>query len=231
MSSAPRVWITRTQPGAETTAKRLRQMGWEPVVAPLLEVRAIPDAMRAAPAPHDITCLALTSPNTLDTIKDSLIAYQNVPAYAVGDTTAECARAAGLTRVQSAKGDIHALARLIGTQVAEGTVFAPSAREPAGDLPSLLPALTVIRLPVYETIETDVAVPRDLAAILVHSPRAARVLAPLLKAATTPPPRLITISDAAAAPLRDIFAAEIHIASTPDEDAVLRTLGNSESPV
>ena len=35
------IWVTRTQPGAEATAGRLRAMGFDPLVAPLLEVRAL----------------------------------------------------------------------------------------------------------------------------------------------------------------------------------------------
>ena len=231
MSKAPRVWITRTQPGADATASRLRQMGWEPVVVPLLEVRAINGAMNSAPAPDEIACLALTSPNTIDTIRGDLAAYRDVPTFAVGDATAECARNAGLTNVQSAKGDIQALARLIASQIKGGTVFAPGAQEPAGDLPALLPTLKVIRLAVYETVPTDADAPDAIDAILIHSPRAARLLAKQMQGQSGTNARVVTISKAAAAPLRDIFAAEIHIAVTPDEDAVLRTLGNSASPV
>lgn len=231
MSTAPRVWITRTQPGADATAARVRALGWEPVVAPLLEVHAISGAMDAAPAAQDIQCLALTSPNTIDAIRADLAAYRHLPAYAVGDATAEHARAAGLENVQSAKGDIHALARLIASQLSTGTVFTPGAKEPAGDLPGLLPHLNVMRLAVYETVPTAVQAPKNLTAILIHSPRAARIMATRIGTDQPSGLRVITISEAAAAPLRDIFAAEIHIADTPDEDAVLRTLGNSGSPV
>ena len=36
-----RVWVTRAQPQAEATAARLRAMGLEAVVAPVLETRPI----------------------------------------------------------------------------------------------------------------------------------------------------------------------------------------------
>ena len=35
------IWITRAQPGAQATAERVRGMGLEAVVEPLLEVRAL----------------------------------------------------------------------------------------------------------------------------------------------------------------------------------------------
>ena len=36
-----RVWITRAQPGADSTAARVRALGHEPLVAPLLAVRPL----------------------------------------------------------------------------------------------------------------------------------------------------------------------------------------------
>ena len=38
-----RVWITRAQPGADATAERVRALGHEAVVAPLLAVRPLSD--------------------------------------------------------------------------------------------------------------------------------------------------------------------------------------------
>lgn len=231
MSTAPRVWITRTQPGADATAERVRHMGWEPVVAPLLEVRALEWAMRSAPPPSDVACVALTSPNTLLTAREALAPYFDTPTFAVGDTTADAATAAGFTNVRSAKGDIHALAGLIARHIPTGTVFAPGALEPAGDLPALLPALNVVRLPVYETIETDAEMPANLAAVLAHSPRAARILAKRLNDCETSFLKIITISNAASAPLNGISGLKILTSSTPDEEGVLRALGNAPTPV
>lgn len=227
-SPAPRVWITRTQPGADATAERLLRLGWEPVVAPLLEVRAIPDAMQEAPAADTLAALALTSPNTLDAIGPELFAYRHLPAFAVGDTTAEAARRAGMDNVRSAKGDIHALARLIARHVPSGRIFAPGALQPAGDLPGLLADYSVIRLPVYETVDTGIAHPDNITAILIHSPRAASLLAMRRPVRAS---LVVTISEAATAPLKNYFDGEIRTSSTPDEEGVLRTLGNSPSPV
>ncbi|MEG1451383.1 uroporphyrinogen-III synthase [Brevundimonas sp.] len=227
MNASPRVWITRTQPRADITAHHVRDLGWEPVVAPLLEVRSITGAMSAAPSPADLTAVALTSPNTIKAIGSDLLAYKHLPVFAVGDTTAEAARSVGLSDVRSAKGDIHALARLIARDIAHGTVFAPGAREPAGDLPALLPDHQVIRLPVYETCDTGTKAPDNIAAILIHSPRAAR----LLCTHNIRTGLVVTISEAASAPLKGHFNGEIRTSPTPDEEGVLTTLGNSPSPV
>lgn len=229
--SAPRVWITRTLPAADITAERVRALGWEAVVVPLLSIRAIPYAMSSAPAPDTVSCLALTSPNTLDKIKDGLLAYSHLPVFAVGDTTADAARAIGLTNVVSAKGDIHALAAIIARQIPRGTVFAPGAREPAGDLPALLPSHKVRRLPVYEAYFTDARTPDDLAAVLIHSPRAARILVSNLGAQAARSITAVAISNAAATPLNGLNFKKIHIAATPDEEGVLTALGNAPTPV
>ena len=63
--SRPLVWVTRAQPGAAATAERLRAMGYEPLVAPLLEVRTLPGG------PIDLTgvaALAFTSASGILTI-------------------------------------------------------------------------------------------------------------------------------------------------------------------
>lgn len=229
--SAPRVWITRTQPGADATAERVRALGWTPVVTPLLEVRAIPDAMKAAPAAASIDALALTSPNTLAVLGSALATYRDVPAFAVGDTTAQAATAAGLTKVTSASGDIHALAALIADLIPSGTIFAPGAKEPAGDLPALLPSHSVIRLPVYETTQTDAASPVSIDTILVHSPRAARILASNTRGLGNTGTHIVAISEAAAAPLKACDFGKIVVSPTPDEEGVLTTLGNAPTPV
>ncbi|WP_415491802.1 uroporphyrinogen-III synthase, partial [Brevundimonas diminuta] len=46
--------------------------------------------------------------------------FRRHPVFAVGDATAEAARAAGFADVRSAAGDIHALARLIAAEAPPG---------------------------------------------------------------------------------------------------------------
>lgn len=217
-------------PGASATADRLSAMGFDPVIRPLLEVRSIAGAMANAPSPAGVACLAITSPNGVDAIKGGISLFAHLPVFAVGDTTALCAREAGFTDVQSASGDIKALARLITAKAPMGTVYAPGAAIPAGDLPALLPDRSVIRHPVYETVETEAAIPENVLIALVHSPRAGEILSRLLEK-NPYPLRAIAISDAAAAPLRSCLNTEIIIADHPDEEAMLRALGNSQTAV
>lgn len=230
-----RVWITRAQPGAARTAARLTTLGFEPVVASLLIIRPLADALAHAPDLTTVAALAFTSPNGVAAFAALTPALRDRPVFAVGDATAEAARDAGFADAHSAAGDIHALARLIAARTVDGLILAPGAAEPAGDLPALLPGRQVRRLPVYAAEESRLPAPADIDAVLVHSPRAARALVAALAAALPPHtsvPRLaICISAAAGAPLAGLDFSEIRIAATPDEPAMLTALGKSAGPV
>ncbi|MNI03698.1 uroporphyrinogen-III synthase [compost metagenome] len=231
MTPIRRVWVTRAEPGAARTADRLRALGFTPIVAPLLTLAPLPGALDAAPSPDAVAVLALTSPNGVEAFAPLIPRFRDHPVFAVGDATAEAARAAGFADVRSASGDIHALARLIAAEAPPGPLLAPGAREPAGDLPALLPDRPVQRLPVYAAFETHGPAPEPFDAVMLHSPRAARALAADLARPASTGRVAICISDAAAAPLRPFDFAEIRIAAAPDEAAMLSALGKPPAPV
>ena len=182
MTPIRRVWVTRAEPGAARTADRLTALGFTPIIAPLLTLAPLPEALHAAPDPAAVAALALTSPNGVEAFAPLIPRFRDHPVFAVGDATAEAARAAGFADVRSAAGDIHALARLIAAEAPPGPLLAPGAREPAGDLPALLPDRPVQRLPVYAAFETHAPAPEPFDAVMLHSPRAARALASILAA-------------------------------------------------
>ena len=103
------VLVTRPAAEAEGTAARLRAMGFTPVIAPLLRVRALPLRPRARPgrAPGRAEAVLVTSGNAV-----AGVAGLGLPVLAVGDATAERARAAGLRDVLSAGGDAGSLLAL-----------------------------------------------------------------------------------------------------------------------
>lgn len=231
MTPIRRVWVTRAEPGAARTADRLTALGFTPLVAPLLTLAPLPGALDAAPSPDAVAVLALTSPNGVEAFAPLIPRFRDHPVFAVGDATAEAARAAGFANVRSASGDIHALARLIAAEAPPGPLLAPGAREPAGDLPALLPDRPVQRLPVYAAVETHAPAPEPFDAVMLHSPRAARALAADLPRAASSGRIAICISEAAAAPLRPFDFVEIRIAAAPDEPAMLSALGKPAAPV
>lgn len=230
MAGGGRVWITRAQPGADRTAGRTAALGFVPVVAPLLAIRPIPDAFSGLPADVPdlaaVEALAFTSPNGVAAFA-ALVPpprLRALPVFAVGDATAEAARAAGFADARSASGDIHDLARLIRSSWTGGLILNPGAQEPAGDLAALTAGLPVRSLPVYAAHETAAAAPAfDI--VLIHSPRAARALARIAAPSDAAGRLAVCISAAAAAPLAGLGFAEIRLAAAPDEASLLTALG------
>ncbi|WOB78562.1 uroporphyrinogen-III synthase [Brevundimonas nasdae] len=227
MSLTPkRVWITRAEPGAARTADRLRDMGFEAIVAPLLAIKHLtPPVPDLAP----FAALAFTSINGVAAFA-ALTPRRDLPAFAVGDATAQAAHDAGFTNVCSASGDLHALARLIAGAIANADVLVPQAEIPAGDLAAALTAararnVSIQSLTVYRAIETSVAAPALFDAVLIHSPRAGKALAKrghdaLAHAVLT------CISPAAAAPLAALGLTP-DVAKSPDETSLLTILNTT----
>jgi uroporphyrinogen-III synthase len=148
----------------------------------------------------------------------------------VGAATAQAARAAGFEAVLSADGDVEALAEGIGARRGElrGAVLHPGAAEPAGDLAGALEkhGVEARRLVLYETGPVELAPERlDILgrsdAVLLHSPRAARVLANLLKAHPAPALRALGLSPAVIKPLMRVKLAGRLAAPVPQEGALL----------
>ena len=216
-----RVWVTRAMPGAEVTAGRLRALGFDAVVAPLLQVRPV------GHGPIDLTGVGAIAFTSINAVEAFVVrsAERGARVFAVGATTAAAARSAGFTDVVSSEGGVAALATTIAAHAHEigGDVLHPAAAEPAGDLSDA--GAPVRRLTVYETVAT----PRDTAlealipgfhAALVHSAKAARLLADILRENPAPALRLLCLSPAVAAPL----TGEISTAALPNEEALLNLL-------
>ncbi|MGH7156100.1 MAG: uroporphyrinogen-III synthase, partial [Acetobacteraceae bacterium] len=100
------VLITRPQAGSEMIAIQVAKLGLQPVVAPLSEIRDLTPAL-----PDSAAAVLLTSGNAAAAVPAWA---HGLPVFAVGDATAERARAAGCANVHSARGDAGDLARLVG---------------------------------------------------------------------------------------------------------------------
>ena len=220
MSSQPphRIWITRTRP--EGAAAQLRAAGFEPVSAPVLETRAVAADVDLA----GVDALAFTSATGVRAFAD-LSLDRELTVFAVGEGTAAAARAEGFDSIQTSNGDVVALAAFIA-DARPGLVLNPTAGEPAADLPALLAeqGVTARSLVVYETFPTGVAVPPGIDSILIHSPRAARIVAGQMTADRARALAVFAISEAAASPLRALPFARIATAPFPDEASLLDLL-------
>lgn len=220
---APLVWITRAEPGASATAGRVRAMGWTPLVAPLLEASTLPATLDLS----GIAAVAFTSAQGVRAF--AALTDTRLPAFTVGEATAEAARAAGFDSVRSADGDVAALAELIAG-ADPGPVLHAGALHPAGDLTGDLAArgLSARAVALYDTlpVEPAAALARldEIGVVLVHSPRAAALLAGILRPRPAPDRRLLALSEAVAAPLRTLENAKIAVAPFPNEASLLNLL-------
>jgi uroporphyrinogen-III synthase len=224
-----RVWITRSQPGADATAERVRALGHEALVAPLLAMRAL-DGVRIDLA--GVVALAFTSANGVRAFADNS-PDRSLKVFAVGAATAQAARGVGFRTVLSADGDVDALAEGIAARRNElrGVVLHPGAAEPAGDLTGALElrGVEARRLVLYETAPIALAEPdleslRTADVVLLHSPRGAQALAKVLKARPAPGLRALGLSKAVIKPLvRTPLAARAY-PPMPIEGALLNLI-------
>lgn len=238
--AAPRVWVTRTRPGADATAERLRALGFRPLVSPLLTVVPLQPRLDLDTA----AALAFTSPNAVAAFAHLAEgdAWRRLPAFAVGDATAEAIRDLGVADVRSASGDLDDLADLIAARPPSGELLVLGPREPSGDLPALLGPRGVTARAV--SVHATVAAPAEdgrralidgaLDAILIHSAKAATILADTSASPPSVWPVVVAISEAAAQPLAGLVPA-IAIAAQPDENSLLsaltQALGKPRPPV
>jgi uroporphyrinogen-III synthase len=220
------VWITRARPGALATAERVRDLGFEVLVDPLLVVETLDAELDLS----HVTALAFTSANGVEAFA-RLSDARGLPVFAVGRATAKAAHVEGFASVSSADGDVEDLCDLIAAGAA-GPVLWAGAKEPAGDLVGMLRGCGVMAkgVAVYETLDSA---PSDetLARLdapttaLLHSPRAARVLAAILIKRPAPALRFLCLSEAVAAPLREVVEpGSVTFAPRPDESALLELL-------
>lgn len=224
---AKRVWITRALPGAEATAARVRALGHEAIVAPLLAVRALDGPSIDLTA---VGALAFTSANAVRAFA-AHSAERGLPVFAVGAGTAAAARAAGFADVQSADGDVEALAAVIAYAHPAGVVLHPGAREPAGDLAGALARAGIAARPLvlYATVPEPppaslIESIGDLDAVLVHSPKAGRRLAEVLSRRPAPRLDVLCLSPQVAQAVAVASVGGIRTAASPREEALLSLL-------
>jgi len=223
------VWITRAEPGATATAERLRALGIEPIVSPLLEVRRLADA---AIDLDGVSAIAFTSANAVAAFA-TLSEARDLRVFAVGDATAAEARAQRFKNVLSARGDVAALASALATRKRElpGCVLYPAAAEPSQDLAGALEAvgLKTRQVALYETVAAApsaevIARLAEIDGVLVHSGRAAKGLAAFLK--THPAPHMVAycLSRQIARSLSRAGLTRVVSAPAPNETALLSLL-------
>jgi uroporphyrinogen-III synthase len=212
----PIILLTRPEAQSRDLAARLRSQIDVPIlISPILEIAPIPFTLPVAPR-----FLILTSAHAADAARAA--GLSGLPAFCVGDRTAEAAAAAGLIP-RSASGDAGALLGLLKDAAPEGPGLYLRGRHAASDLePELAQAgidthsvIAYDQLPRPLNLEARAALHGTAPVILpVFSPRSARLLAAEAKDSTAPLD-LIPISANAAAAWKG-GAASITVAAAAD---------------
>jgi uroporphyrinogen-III synthase len=214
----PTLLLTRPVDASERFAAMLRdRLGPVPVImAPLIGIAIGPRPVLPPGADY-----ILTSAHAV-----AAILHHDLPrrrAWAVGDQTAAAARAAGLD-VQSAAGDATALIDLILAQNTLGPLVHLHGEHTRGDVAGRLTAAGIPTQGVVAYRQPETGLPdalRDLTGAIVapvFSPRTATLLA---RQWSAPGPLLLAaMSQAVAAPLRELPHAALVVATAPDARAM-----------
>jgi uroporphyrinogen-III synthase len=206
-----RVLVLRPEPRASATAERARERGLDASAVPLFEIEPL---AWDAPDPGAFDGLLLTSANALRSAGDTLEPLRSLPVYAVGGATAEAAREAGFSIAATGDGDVERLLGSIGPGLKLLHLCGADRREVA-TAPHQITPVAVYRAKPVEAPELG-AVEGSVA--LVHSPRAGRRLAELVRDRGSI--AIAAISPAAADAVDEGWQT-IEAAPEPNDDALL----------
>jgi len=183
-----RLLVTRPEPDAEALAERLRGLGHEVLVAPMLTV--VPREEQAIDL-AGVQVICFTSRNAVRIFADQS-PERAIPVYVVGPGTAEEARAKGFLAVREGGGDGRALVEAVRDALSPlaGAVLHARGAAVAYDVAGALrkAGFTVREQVLYETLPVPALAPEvrqawaegHIDGVLLFSPRSAKTFATLL---------------------------------------------------
>ncbi|HZF35902.1 MAG TPA: uroporphyrinogen-III synthase [Candidatus Angelobacter sp.] len=236
-----RALVTRPEEDAAPLAAALAERGIDVTLEPLLAIRPLPEA------PIDLAgvqALLFTSANGVRSFAElaggrDLAGWRELPVFAVGNATAAAAHSVGFARVESAAGDVNALAKLVAERLDPnaGALFHAAGSAVAGDLAGLLEqaGFMLRREMLYEARPADqlsAATVTNLAngwfdLVLFFSPRTAATFVALARAAGggvvtgCGKAAALCLSPAVAAAAGELPWREVQAAARPELPALL----------
>lgn len=233
-----RLLITRPLPDVLATAARVRSLGHETLVQPLLTIVF-------APPPNDLpepAALLVTSRNAIRAIQTwpHIAQWQRTPMFVTGGATARDAAAAGFANVREGGGDATSLGQAIRAAFPPrvGPLLYPAARDQAGGLAEAMTAAGY-DVRAVEAYRAEMAVAFDrpvrealaggrVDGVLLYSRRTAEAFRVLATAARLGAhlrrPVYYALSEQAAVALKDI-GADVRWPVQPEEDSLLALIG------
>lgn len=168
------VLVLRPEPGASATIERARERGLSGIALPLFEIEAMD---WAAPDPAGFDGLVLTSANAVRCAGEQLDALRGLPAYTVGEATAEAARKAGFSIAATGDAGVDRLLASIDPELRLLHLCGEDRRAPERPRQSITPIVVYRATPIEAP---DLSAAEDAVA-LIHSPRAGRRFAELVR--------------------------------------------------
>ena len=241
MAGRSTVLVVRPAADAEALARRLTPMGIDAIISPVMTIKASGPSEIAVDGAQ---ALLITSVQAVRTGLSRLSGDRRAlpPLWAVGDATAEAAKAAGMADVRAGPGDAAGLAQALTAYLdpADGPLLYLAGRTRKPDLEAALQAagFAVDTVPVYDAVPAATLSPEALAAlgrgrvdaVLLYSARTARLLGDLAHrcdvAAGLTRASAVCLSPAVAEAAAAIGARTV-VAPRPDTAALLSALGDA----
>ena len=222
--------ITRPYEAARDTAPRIEALGWEPVIAPCLDIVAL--TIKALPT---VDAVLVTSANALPSV---FLEYHAVPLLAVGDATAARARSLGFRDVRSAGADAAALAALAAVTLPPGARLLLPVGEGQGE--PLAATLRTAGFDVHRRVAYRAEPPRIFPPAAAEALHARRLRAATFLSAETaraftallpiglryllPSVEALAISESAAVALNPLPWRRVRVSASPTLDGILALL-------
>lgn len=208
------VWITRTRPAADESADVWRAAGFEPLVAPLLDIQSVVHEPF-----HTDEVLIFTSKNGVDHV-----ACDGQRAICVGDATALHARKAGFKDVVSVDGASADVTKWVRANLkASQAITHISGWHVRGSIVEDLQAdgYLALRKIVYRSVPRSIWPDKPTSCVAFYSPLSARTFTALAKGKALSDFSAVCISQATADELIGLELKSVVIASRPREDELI----------
>ncbi len=231
-----RLLLTRPRAESVALAAELHAAGFETLTAPMIEIETLANAALELQGAQALLATSANGVRALATATPT----RGLPLYAVGRATAGAARDAGFGTVESADGDVGALAGLVRARLdpAAGALVHAAGTVVAGDLSGLLTAagFTVRRAVLYRARAVTALNSATASALaggtidgaLFFSPRTARTFVTLAQEAglaghvqgVTAYCMSVAVADEASA----LEWSAVRVADEPDQGSLLALL-------